>query len=164
MTGFVISSGLLLLSIAMVAGLFLLVIMHQKRNRKKKRLLRRLSYLGSDNNLVFTSQQAWNNRAMGFDAVQRKILFLHCNGDGKWKTDLIQLDDVKACRVQVSDENTGSMHEKKLLLQFQLFKNNQVKNIPFYEAADDAGLFFKLHKKAKDWQGVLSKMLPVEQA
>ncbi len=152
----------ILISIVSVASLMVLLRIQQKKRRRKKRLLRRLSYLGSAYNLVFTSEQAWNNRAMGLDGVQRKLLFLHCNG-GKWKTELIDLGEVKTCSVEVSGEMKGRMFEKKLLLQFRLTKGNQVKNIPFYEATDDAGLFFNLQKRAKDWQGVLSKMLHVEQ-
>src|SRR5688500_14497005 len=93
----VLSLGTLLLT----GCVALLARYHRLRRNKRKGLLRRLSRLGSQHALRFSSQERLKQCLIGLDGIGRRLLVLRHDAVGNmlhWQ--VIDLQDVSRCSVQ----------------------------------------------------------------
>jgi hypothetical protein len=80
--------------------------------KKKMKLLGCLSREGAANNLIFCSQEIFQNRVIGIDGIHRKIMVVE-EKDHSFKSSIISLDEVSDCELVT---NSG-------LLKRSLLKN-----------------------------------------
>jgi hypothetical protein len=136
--------------------------------RKIKNLFRQLNIEGAKNNLIFCSQDLFDNMIIGFDGIHRKVLILERNKK-QYFSKIISLDEVTHCQLLTED----GMHEpgdfKKLdqqigagILELHFeFKNHQeAASIIFNDTLQKSAREFALLKaKAEYWCVMFSKML-----
>ena len=137
--------------------------------------LTRFSELGSLNNLTFSSQEIFQNSAIGLDGVHRRLLILSGRNETTASNKLLHLTEVKSCSVkkQYGTINAGfkynklERHLEKLSLCFEFKDNRDPVEVNFFDhITGDVYQLKDMEKKAKHWEAILSKMLksPLKEA
>ncbi len=150
-----------------------ILFFNRRQKDKKENLFVRLSKEGSENNLVFCSQEILCNKVIGIDGIHRKIMILE-KINHAYKSSVISLDEMQKCELKSSygslerDNVERSEIEKKLTkieLQFNFKDNCLPATITFYDnVVNSKKEIILLKAKAEYWSVMLSKMLlrPVE--
>jgi hypothetical protein len=145
--------------------------MHRLQLKKKKeKLLIFFRRLGSLYNLSFTGHEILADKIIGLDSRRRKLLIVE-ESHNKYDANIIDLYQVKACKVKQTylDVNAGEFKKNKIeeylsAVALQLdFKNGATPIVlSFYKNISNSLQDIKeLANKIKQWETVLSKMLPV---
>jgi hypothetical protein len=149
---------------------FLFISFEKGRYRKEKnQFLKKFSELGSQYGLSFSSQEVLYNSIIGIDGMNRKLLVLQDKGYGLLSHTIINLDEVKFCRLEIGEtilDNGGAyeLYQNKIVnridLAFHFFSAKDPVTVCFYdEILNDQREEEELGQKAKDWEAILSKML-----
>lgn len=139
--------------------------------KKKEILVRRLCQEGADQNLIFCSQEIFENKVMGFDGIHRKIMILE-KIKKTYRTSTIALDDVHDCRLisqqnlkkgflekQISKKSISARPERLELL-FEFNDHSKPAFINFADNLINSNNDFEFLKaKAEFWCTIFSKML-----
>ncbi|MGE5521492.1 MAG: hypothetical protein ACM3VS_16320 [Candidatus Dadabacteria bacterium] len=152
-----------------VAGvIFLIVSIHNKHNREAMNsLLKHFSLLGSENELVFSSQQILKNCILGLDGSRRKLLVVKREGN-LFGSFIINLEEVKNCTVKkiYGNINADGLLNKKLdqylekvVLHFDLMEKPSVEVVFYNHIGNSIFEAPELEQKARGWESILSKML-----
>lgn len=160
-----IVAGILIGSVAAIC--FLLIHIHNKHNREAmNNLLKHFSNLGTENNLIFSSQEILKHSMLGLDGVRRKILVV-TREDNFYGSFIIDLEQVRNCSVKkiYGTIKAGDLKNQKLdqylekiVLHFDLQNKSSVE-IVFYKHLDNHMYeALELEQKAKHWEAILSKM------
>ena len=127
--------SMLIVALIVVSGiavvLLLLVFLHNRQNKRRKgKMLRCFSELGSEYNLSFTSLEVIGNRIIGVDGLKGKVLFLENDDDSPiWS--VIDLSEAKSCQVKKvygnlnagkSSERSTETYLQTITLEFDLKK------------------------------------------
>jgi hypothetical protein len=151
-----------------VAAICLLLIgIHNKHKREAmSKILKHFSQLGTENNLIFSSQELLKNCVLGLDGMNRKILVV-TKEDNYYGSFIIDLNEVKNCTVKkiygtikVGDLKDHELEQylEKIVLRFELHGKLPVE-IVFYKNWDNHIYETQeLEQKAKHWEAILSKM------
>jgi hypothetical protein len=153
---------------SLVGIILLIVSIHNKHNREAMNsLLKHFSVLGSENELVFSSQQVLKNCVIGLDGTRRKLLVVKREGN-LFGSFIIDLDEVKNCTVKkiYGTINADGLIDKKLdqylqkvVLHFDLLEKPAVEVMFYNHIADNIFEAKELEQKARAWESILSKML-----
>lgn len=146
----------------------LLLIAIEKKHLKKKlnTLLLRFSKIGSENDLIFSSQEILVDVILGLDGIKRKLLVFN-KVDPKCYF-IIDLLQVVGCSVQkhsINNElNATSSTKKKeterIALHFEFMERREPLDVLFYSAMTySAGSIEEMEQKARDWEIMLSKLM-----
>lgn len=132
-----------------------------------KQLLNRLSFIGSQESLIFTSQEELSDCILGLDGIQKKLVVLHRAQDRGYQ--VINLDEVMSCSIKrsYSNINAGSLKEKRLdaylrqiVLNLDFIQNRQPVEIPFFSNLENE--YARLHlleHKVKSWEMMVTMLL-----
>jgi hypothetical protein len=137
----------------------LLARYHQLRRKRRKGLLRRLSRLGSQHALRFSSQERLKQYLLGLDGIGRRLLVLRHDDMGNmlhWQ--VIDLQDVNRCSVQTQYGSYESRLQR-IALRFERV-GLPLCDIVFYQhAVNDPHEAPELEQRARHWEVMLTKML-----
>ena len=95
-----IFAALLVISVAISLSLLFVLLHNRTRYRKLNELLVRFDRLRIENKLIFSKQEIIKPGAIGLDRVNKKLLFVKRINKEKYKTALVDLNEVKsvACK------------------------------------------------------------------
>ena len=138
--------------------------------KKTVKLLRHLSKEGAANNLVFCSQEIFENRVIGIDGIHRKIMLIEKN-DHDIHSSIISLDDVNDCQLITNHDSKkeqarqnvgGEIDLPTVEIRFDFNNHSKPAFIKFGDGLIDSRkeLDF-LMAKAEYWCIMFSKMLHV---
>jgi hypothetical protein len=151
----VLSLGTLLLT----GGVALLARYEQLRRKRRKGLLRRLSRLGSQHALRFSSQERLKQYLIGLDGIGRRLLVLRHNAMGNilhWQ--VVDLQDVTRCSVQTQFSNCDTRLER-IALRFERVGLSPCDVVFYQHAVNDPYEASELEQRARHWEVMLTKML-----
>jgi hypothetical protein len=141
---------------------------YKNSRKKKENLFVRLSREGSANNLTFCCQEILQNKVLGFDGINRKVMILE-KVEHHYNCDVISLDEVQNCSVKICNGTSNHGHhdyskmEKKtqsIELQFEFKNSATVTSIIFYQNSFNSRKELALLKaKAEYWKAMFSKIL-----
>lgn len=135
--------------------------------KKKEILVRKLCQQGADQNLIFCSQEIFENKVMGFDGIHRKIMILE-KIKNIYHTSTISLDDVHDCRLITKHDSTTEQNDSAndgtqddtLELFFEFNNDSEPALITFWNSLiNSKNDFAFLKAKAECWCTIFSKML-----
>jgi len=147
--------------------------MHKHNFKKREeQLLIVFNRLGSLYYLSFTSQEIFHNKIIGLDGLRRKILIIEdCNH--RYDFRFIDLCEVKACKLKKiygsvngsdSPKNRLEKYLEAITLQFDFKRENPPVALEFYpNITNNIFNITELERKAKQWEVLVSKMLPCPQ-
>jgi hypothetical protein len=146
----------------------ILTLCYKNDRKKKENLFERLSREGSTNSLTFCCQEKLQNKVLGFDGINRKIMILE-KVRHQYNCDLISLDEVQTCAVKIS---TGSSNPsipdysefgnklQSIELQFEFKDPAPATSIIFYHSSVNSRREQAiLRAKAEYWKTMFSKIL-----
>ena len=141
---------------------------YKNSQKTKENLALRLSIEGTANNLTFCSQEMFENKVVGIDGINRKILIVE-KEKKSYRCSLIALDEIQNCEVitssgsiRRSEENNAGLKKNRsaIALQFEFKNAHQPASITFYDSYLNSKREMALLKaKAEYWRVMLSKML-----
>lgn len=152
-----------------IASFFYALIPFAVPSSKKKieSLLKKLSRVGTANQLTFCSQEILQNKVIGIDGIHRKIMVLE-KIKGGYQSSIISLDEVNDCQL-VTNSGAITRHRLKkivednnvtLALQFEFVNHTQPASIIFTNSINSSREEFEFLKaKAQYWCAMFSKML-----
>jgi len=127
----------------------------------------KLSELGSDYNLSFSSHLTLGSRIIALDGIKKKLLIAEIK-DKVCRSFLIKLDEIRAISIKkiYSNIKVGELTKKRLVdflkgiyLQFDYDNGEKATVLPFYESekdkVDDPS---RLEKTARNWYILLTKI------
>ncbi len=162
------TSTLLFILITASAIYSLFVYFFKTTKRKKENLFLRLSKEGTENSLIFCSQEILQNKVLGIDGIHRKIMILEKKKDAYYSS-IISLDEVHDCQVVNNSDLINRNNLKKsrsesrpanLELRFDLNNHTQSVSIIFSNGIINSKKEFAFLKaKAEYWCVMFSKML-----
>lgn len=135
-----------------------------------KQLLDYFSRLGSKYHLNFSGQEILKDCILGFDGVNKKLLLLSGIGQGLYREQVIDLNEVSRCsvkkyygRIKANALATASLDQylEKMEVQMDFHNNKEAVVIPFYKPASSTlNELPQLEQKARRWKTLLAKLLP----
>jgi hypothetical protein len=124
----------------------------------------RLSELGSEFNLSFSSHMVIGNKLLALDGIKKCLFVLETNNESF----IIELNKVACVSVKktYSSTKSGELNNKEIgeflntiELQFEYSNKKETVCLPFYDCRkDDPRNLPRLERNAKNWQMILSKM------
>lgn len=127
----------------------------------------KLSELGSDYNLSFSSQLTLGDRIIGLDGIKKKLLIAEFK-DKVCRSFLVKLDEIRAISIKKIYRNikAGELTKKRLVdflkaiyLQFDDDNGEKAIVLPFYESETDrVDDLSRLEKTARNWYILLTKI------
>jgi hypothetical protein len=143
----------------------------KNEKKEKEKLYLRLSQEGTANDLIFCSQEIFQDKVIGFDGIHRKIMMLE-KSENEYNCSVIALDEVQNCELITDcgdhqEANKNSRGQAKDLQEIELrfeFKNHaQPASIIFYNNIKNSKReLLLLQAKAEYWSQMFSKMLTRE--
>ena len=162
-------AAIILVAFVVVCCLLFVFINNKRKNKGMNNLLRKVSELGTESKLSFSSQEILKDSIIGADGIQRKILFVKKLNFETYEDYLIDLDEVKSCSVRkvYGSIKAGNKNGKDLghyleniFLHFEFHNNKDAFDISFYDHTENNIYQLKeMEFKAKHWEIFLSKML-----
>jgi hypothetical protein len=154
-----------LIIIAIIAAVSFFLISSSKQQQKKRigELLTICSYIASEQNLNFSSQEVSKSRVIGVDGITRKLLVAEYKEERILHT-LIDLEDVKKCAVKKNYNQVASeSFLQSITLEFSFWKNRDSFEISFYDnISNHIYEMSEMELKARDWEKMLTKLLGAE--
>lgn len=146
----------------------ILTLCYKNDRKKRENLFVRLSREGSANNLTFCCQEVLQNKVLGFDGINRKIMILE-KVRHQYSCDLISLDEVQKCAVKIStgfsnpgipDYSEFGNKLQSIELQFEFKSPAPATSIIFYNSSVNSRREQAiLRAKAEYWKTMFSKIL-----
>lgn len=141
----------------------------KKANLNKNKYLR-LSELGSELGLSFSSHLVLADKVIGLDGIQKKFLVSEFkNGQSEYR--IIALDKVRSISVKRTYRGIkpGELNERRfeefietIHLKFECSDEGDAIILPFYErGTNHVADLTKVESNVKNWQLVLSKMIDI---
>lgn len=137
-----------------------------------KKLFNRLSELGIQNNLRFSSQELLHDSVIALDGIRGKLLVINGIGKDKYEETLIDLEELKSCsfKREYGSIKAGDLKKRKLAqllnkisLLFEFRTQKEPMEVPFYQHSETGNMkVSEMEIKARRWGIVLSKMLRKE--
>ncbi|MEP6626854.1 MAG: hypothetical protein ABJA32_02675 [Ginsengibacter sp.] len=165
-------TSFIVLSILLVGLLYFGSVPFAVATSRKKtvKLLRHLSNEGAANNLVFCSQEVFQNRVIGIDGIHRKIMLIE-KSDRNYQSSIISLDEVNDCQLITNHDSQqergrqnvgGEIDSPTVEIRFDFNNHSKPAFIKFGDGLIDSRkeLDF-LRAKAEYWCIMFSKMLHV---
>ncbi len=153
----------LFFTIAFIAPIWLLTRAAKAKEKKLKALFDKRS---SELNLEIAEQESWNEKMIGLDKVNKKVLFISARTAQPIET-LIDLSQVTGCKINQKNETHKAPQERsrdwvtKVELQFTQEGGALTgTSIVFYDVNTDDPLQVIVHgEKAKKWKQVIEAYL-----
>jgi len=149
--------------------LFILVFRLAERNKKRsatKKYAQLLSELGSKHGLSFSGQEFLERLAIALDGRSGKLLLLNLKEKEDIQSDIIDLDEVKNCRLKVDygdvnfQQKKATLRPEKISICLEMAHSKGVKEIEFYDGMQDGYEAMEpLNKKARHWEMMLSPLV-----
>ena len=136
--------------------------------KKKVKLLKHLSHAGAANNLIFCSQEIFQDRVIGIAGIHRKIMVIE-KSNRDFFSSIISLDEVNDCQLITKCESqkteshnnmSGEIETATVEIRFEFNNHSKPAFIKFGD-----GLIYSrkemefLRAKAQFWCIMFSKML-----
>lgn len=163
---------LFLLAGPVIAIIIVLTIIQRRKARHKAAFASKLNALTSNNGLELDLFEQFNNRLIGLDHQQGKLLFIEFHGNN-WNFNMFHVDQIKACAVlrsgasmeaAPSNETTASIYSiPPIGLQCHM-DDGSIVTLPFYSPQTDK--FYDataLTRKAAYWRRKINGMLTKHQ-
>jgi len=151
----------LLLGTLLLTGCVVLLSKYQQlRRKRRKKLMRRLSRLGSEHALRFSSQERLKDYLIGLDGIGRRLLVLRHDDRGDilhWQ--VIDLHEVSRCQVRKEYSNDADKELKRIMLQFERIGLRPAEIIFYRQGYNDPHEAEELAQRARHWEVMLTKML-----
>jgi hypothetical protein len=165
-------TSLIVLSILLVGLLYFgsMPFVVASTRKKKIKLLRLLSAEGAANDLIFCSQEIFQNRVIGIDGIHRKIMLVE-KIYRDYRSSIISLDDVNDCKLITQHDSQKGQPLQNIGVEIESatveirFDFNNHSKPAFIKFGD--GLIYSrkelefLRAKAEYWCIMFSKMLHV---
>ena len=90
----------ILIAFVAVCCLLFVFISNKHKNKAMSDLLNKISEVGTENKLSFSSHEILKDSIIGADGIQRKILFVKKLNFETYQDYLIDLEEVKSCSVK----------------------------------------------------------------
>jgi len=140
--------------------------MRTKKKWLEKQKYSRLSELGTDHNLSFSSYVTIGDKMIGLDGIKKKLLVSDFSNDSG-ESFIIELDNVKAISIkkEYSDIKPGELPGRNIeeflkSIQLRFEYNDKMDVLTFYQRErDGTGVRSWLEKMSKNWQLMLSKII-----
>jgi len=163
-------STIIIAALVVLAPLFLILLFRLAERRKKykttKKYAQLLSELGSKHGLSFSGQEFLERLAIALDGRSGKMLVLDLKGKGGVQSQVIDLDEVKNCRLKVDygdvnfRQQKAALRPEKISLCLELGHSKKVEEIEFYNSMQDGyDAMEPLNKKARHWEMMLSPLV-----
>lgn len=159
-----IVAAILVGTLAAICLLLIFVDRNQKRKQVKERIYR-LTELGTEYNLVLSSQELFNDGIIGLDGINRKLLVLKESPAGH-TNQVVDLNEVKSCSLKKSygaiyaGNGKSEQYLEAIALQFDFDAEKQPVEIPFYRHIyNPVDQLAEREQRASYWETILSKML-----
>jgi hypothetical protein len=120
--------------------------------------------------LSFTSRDIFHNKIIGLDGLRRKILIIE-DCDQRYDFRFIDLCEVKTCKLKKTYNSVNGNDSKKnileeylkvITLQFNFKSESPPVALEFYRNITNSIFnMAELEHKAKQWEALVSKMLPL---
>lgn len=130
-----------------------------------------LTEIGARFNLNFSSQLVLRSKIIALDERKKSLMVLDNGNDGRHPI-FIDLREVGSVTVKKTYGSIGPGELKskdieqflqRIELQFELRNNREILVLPFYESeADDQKNRLVMHRNAKTWQMILSRIVESE--
>ncbi|MCG7856935.1 hypothetical protein [Flavihumibacter sp.] len=157
---------LFLLAGPVIAIIIVLTIIQRRKAQNKAVFAAKLKALTSSHGLELDLFEQFNNRLIGLDHQQGKLLFIEFHGSN-WNFNMFHVDQIKACAVlrspasisSVGTANTNNYSIPPIGLQCHM-EDGSIVTLPFYSAHTD-----KFHdataltRKAAYWRRKINGML-----
>lgn len=148
------------------------IAMHQHNVKQEAQLLAAFNRLRAFHNLSFTYQEILHNVILGLDILRRKVLIVEAY-DRMYDFKLIDLFEVGACNLKriyryassgYFEKNTSQENLDGVALQFDFKSETPPVTLAFYRnMVNNVNEMAELECKAKQWEMLISKMLPFPQ-
>jgi hypothetical protein len=161
----IIVAALLVASVVLVC--YVLVRIHNKQKREAmNQLLDHFRQTGAKHALSFSSQEVLNDRVLGLDGVNRKVLVV-TREENAFDSFIIDVNEIKNCTVKkvYGTIKAGDLKDhrleqylEKIVLHFEMTGKPSVE-VPFFSHANNH-LYEtqELEQKARHWETFLAKM------
>ncbi|MGG9962357.1 hypothetical protein [Ferruginibacter sp. SUN106] len=145
---------------------WIFIARHRKTLKKKEyENFRRFSSAGSDRDLSFSRQEIIQNKFIGFDGIQQVLMIAELDND--YDITCIPVKELAQCKIDkeyYTHGDTAADKEKilkEIRLVFHLRNNSEPIDVLFYNnQSDSIYLMADMETKAREWQTVISKMIP----
>jgi len=127
----------------------------------------KLSELGTNYNLSFSSHLTLGSRIIALDGIKKKLLIAEIK-DKVCRSFLVKLDEIRAISIKkiYSNIKVGELTKKRLVdflraiyLQFDYDNGEKAIVLPFYESeTDKVDDLSRLEKTARNWYILLTKI------
>jgi hypothetical protein len=162
-----IITALIIISVTVAISWFVVYIGNRYQKKKRDRMLRRFSRLGSEHNMSFTSQEILNDCIIGIDGIHKKMLVITATGE-EYKWMVIDLLTVRSCAVtRLYHSSNSEMKQppedgqlQRVVLRFDLEDGKDSMDIPFFDfSRDHVFRLAELEQKAGNWHACLDKLI-----
>lgn len=136
-----------------------LFLARETRARKKgtRRLLDRLSHLGTRHGLHFSAQQVWPRCIIGLDGPNRKLLAIRGPLEAG-RISVIDLDAAASCRL-IGAENVPQQLPATIEMRFADEEGQLMEQITLFTSDDNVDDYHEAATSAMDWEAMLSKLI-----
>lgn len=136
---------------------WIFIARHKKAQQKKAyNNFRMLSNAGSERELSFSRQEVIQNKVLGLDGQQQKLLIIELEND--YDVTCIDVKNLSQCRVdkiyQPVMDGAGTKENRlsEIRLSFYFADSREPVAVPFYTAIDSIYRMAEMEAKAKEWQ------------
>lgn len=131
----------------------------ESRARKKgtRRLLDRLSHLGTRHGLHFSAQQVWPRCIIGLDGPNRKLLAIRGPLEAG-RISVIDLDSATSCKL-IGADNVPQHLPVTIEMRFADEDGHLMEQITLFTSDDDVDDYHQAATSAMDWEAMLSKLI-----
>ena len=162
-----------LILVAIIIALVGILASLSRREKRKKtiELLDQFRRIGIAKNLSFSSQEVLENSVIGLDGIKRKLLIVEKSKDGRFNFLHVDLNQLKNCTAKrfYRSVNMGTgkreeyeKHLDKIVLHIELFNGEPADLVFFDPLRDPTTRMHELEEKAAKWEGVLSKLVRLQ--
>ncbi|GAB2812876.1 hypothetical protein GCM10027043_10680 [Ferruginibacter profundus] len=145
---------------------WIFIARHKKALKKQAHAnFRKFSTAGADRNLSFSRQEIIQNKFIGFDGLQQVLMIAELDND--YDITCITVKELAQCKVDkeyYTHGDTAADKEKivkEIRLVFHLRNNSDPVTVLFYSnQSDSIYAMAEMDTKAREWQTVISKMIP----
>ncbi|MGF2410915.1 hypothetical protein [Ferruginibacter sp.] len=157
--------ALLILAITIILP-WIFIVRHKKALKKEEHEnFRRFSTAATERDLSFSRQEIIQNKFIGFDGIQRVLMIAELDND--YDILCIPVNELAQCRVDKEYYTLGDTAAdkerllKEIRLVFHYLDNRAPAAILFYNNNKDSiYLMADMEAKAKEWQTLLSRLIP----
>lgn len=143
---------------------WIFIARHKTAQKKQaQENFRRLSNAGSERALSFSRQEVIQNKILGFDGQQQKLLIIEL--ENEYDVTCIDVKELSQCRIdkifQTGTDSSGTKENRltEIRLIFSFSDNREPVYISFYTAIDSIYRMAEMEAKATEWQLAVSGLI-----